>query len=181
MQISNHAKKRTKERLGLSKKIAELNAEKALKYGFGHKDAKAGLKRYITHLYFQYEKGSLYKVYHRNIYIFRDNVLITVIPVPHKFEQLSDNIEKMIAERRKQEEEKCMNEICVHIEFDNVENFSKFKEYLKENEIKYIQTEMNCDTYIDHTKALPLMDCAIVSFDAKSASTGFGKGMNTND
>lgn len=44
--MTNHSVKRTKERIGLSKKIADKNAQRALEYGVTHSEAKGGLCRY---------------------------------------------------------------------------------------------------------------------------------------
>lgn len=38
--MTNHSVKRTKERIGLSKKIADKNAQRALEYGVTHSEAK---------------------------------------------------------------------------------------------------------------------------------------------
>lgn len=45
--MTNHSVKRTKERIGLSKKIADKNAQRALEYGVTHSEAKGGLCRYL--------------------------------------------------------------------------------------------------------------------------------------
>lgn len=49
--MTNHSVKRTKERIGLSKKIADKNAQRALEYGVTHSEAKGGLCRYLDKLY----------------------------------------------------------------------------------------------------------------------------------
>lgn len=49
--MTNHSVKRTKERIGLSKKIADKNAQRALEYGITHSEAKGGLCRYLDKLY----------------------------------------------------------------------------------------------------------------------------------
>lgn len=38
--MTNHSVKRTKERIGLSKKIADKNAQRALEYGITHSEAR---------------------------------------------------------------------------------------------------------------------------------------------
>lgn len=37
-RVTNHAARRTKERLGLPKKLSHKNAENALRYGIRHSD-----------------------------------------------------------------------------------------------------------------------------------------------
>lgn len=51
VKVTKHGKQRTKERLGLSKKLAESNAAKALEHGIKHSDVKGSLNRYFTALY----------------------------------------------------------------------------------------------------------------------------------
>lgn len=38
--VTEHSVKRTKDRLGLSKKLADKNVQKALEFGITHSDAK---------------------------------------------------------------------------------------------------------------------------------------------
>ena len=46
-RVTNHAARRTKERLGLPKKLSHKNAENALRYGIRHSDTSGSLHRYI--------------------------------------------------------------------------------------------------------------------------------------
>ena len=50
-RVTNHAARRTKERLGLPKKLSHKNAENALRYGIRHSDTSGSLNRYISALY----------------------------------------------------------------------------------------------------------------------------------
>lgn len=93
-KVTKHAEKRTKERVGLRKKIADKNAEKALKYGIKHSDTKGKLKRYFTHLYFKNQKRNNIRIYNRKVYIFSDDKLITVFDLPKEFIRTVDNIKK---------------------------------------------------------------------------------------
>jgi len=92
--LTNHSVKRTKERVGLSKKLADKNAKKALEFGLTHSDAKAGLRRYLDKLYLSNGTSNNVRIYHRFIYMFRDNTLITVLPLPRKFYDLADKIQR---------------------------------------------------------------------------------------
>lgn len=89
-----HSIQRTKERTGLSKKIAEKNAEKALENGLSHSDCKAGLKRYMDRRYFSNENANNLRVYHRYVYVFQANKLITVLPLPRRFWGLADKLQR---------------------------------------------------------------------------------------
>lgn len=93
--VSKHATKRTKDRVGISKKLAEKNAEKALQFGITHAETKAGLKRYLDRLYFQECTATNMRVYHRYVYIFNSrNILITILPLPNKFYRLADQLQR---------------------------------------------------------------------------------------
>ena len=73
--MTNHSVKRTKERIGLSKKIADKNAQRALEYGITHSEAKGGLCRYLDKLYLSNGNANNVRVYHRYVYLFRGNTL----------------------------------------------------------------------------------------------------------
>ena len=92
--MTNHSIKRTKERVGLSKKIADKNAQKALEYGITHSECKAGLRRYLDKLYLSNNNANNVRIYHRFVYMFRDNRLITILPLPHKFYDLADKLQR---------------------------------------------------------------------------------------
>ena len=91
--MTNHSIKRTKDRVGLSKKIADKNAQKALEFGITHAECKAGLKRYLDGLYLSNGNANNMRIYHRHVYLFRDNRLITILPLPHKFYDLADKLQ----------------------------------------------------------------------------------------
>lgn len=92
--MTKHSIKRTKDRVGLSKKIADKNAQKALEHGITHADAKSGLKRFLDKLYLSNGNANNVRVYHHYIYLFRDNRLITIISLPHKLHSVADQIQK---------------------------------------------------------------------------------------
>lgn len=52
--LTDHAVQRTKERIGLPKRSAEKNAQKALENGIRHCETKGSLNRYITALYWKH-------------------------------------------------------------------------------------------------------------------------------
>lgn len=92
--MTNHSIQRTKERIGISKKIADKNAQKALEYGITHAECKAGLRRYLDKLYLSNGNANNVRIYHRYVYMFRDNRLITVLPLPRKFYDLADKLQQ---------------------------------------------------------------------------------------
>ena len=70
--LTDHAVQRTKERVGLPKRSAEKNAQKALENGIRHCETKGSLNRYITALYWKQETANNIRVYCNNVYIFNN-------------------------------------------------------------------------------------------------------------
>ena len=97
--ITNTAAQRTKDCLGLSKRLAESNAQKALDRGVTHSEAKGGLKRYFDYLYLSHGNGNNIRVFNHNVYIFRDEKLITILPLPHKYISTADKLQEKKAAR----------------------------------------------------------------------------------
>lgn len=83
--VTNHAAQRTKERVGLPKRSAEKNAQKALANGIRHCETRGSLHRYITSLYWKQQTANNIRIYCNNVYIFNNEVLITVFPLPQKY------------------------------------------------------------------------------------------------
>jgi hypothetical protein len=83
--LTNHAKKRLKQRLGLPKSACERAAQSAFDTGHKHSDAKGKARRYLDHLYLlylQYEKANNIRVKGQHVYLFSGNVLVTVLNLP---------------------------------------------------------------------------------------------------
>ena len=91
---TKHSVDRTKDRVGLSKKLSEKNAQKAYELGIRHRDTRAGLRRYLDKLYLANGNANNMRVYHRFIYLFRGAKLITILPLPHKFNYLADKLQR---------------------------------------------------------------------------------------
>ena len=77
-RVTNHAARRTKERLGLPKKLSHKNAANALRYGIRHSDTSGSLNRYISALYWKHETANNVRIYCNNVYIFHGETLITI-------------------------------------------------------------------------------------------------------
>ncbi len=97
--VTKHATQRTKDRLGLSKKLASDHAEKALKYGLTHSETKAGLKKYVDKVYFQNYGANNIRVYQHHVYVFADTKLITILNLPNNLCGLADKLQKKKEER----------------------------------------------------------------------------------
>lgn len=94
VHVSRHAAKRTKDRLGLNIKSAEKNAALAMTNGLTHTETRAKLRRYMDKLYLTGHPGNIYRIYHRNVYIFRGMTMITVIPLPSQLCELADKLQR---------------------------------------------------------------------------------------
>lgn len=92
--ITDHAKNRTKERIGLPKRVIEKNAERAFAEGIRHNETSGGLKRFLDGLYLNGKKANNLRIYCGNVYLFCGNVLITVIRLPPVYRKTVDSIWK---------------------------------------------------------------------------------------
>ena len=97
---TKHAAKRTKERVGISKKIADENAIRAHQNGVPAKDIGGGLRRYLDSLYLRSKSINEIVVYNCNVYLFAKEMLVTIIPLPQKYRT------KAVALQRKRSEQK---------------------------------------------------------------------------
>lgn len=92
--VTNHGSQRIKDRLGVSKTIADKVSQKALEYGICHSETKGSFKRYIDSLYLKHRKANNIRIYHRKVYLFRGKVLITVLNLPNRFSSAADRLQK---------------------------------------------------------------------------------------
>lgn len=91
---TRHGAKRTKERVGISKKLADKNAERAHLYGVHQREVKGSLRRYVDLLFFQSRHLSEIRIYNSNVYLFAGDRLITVMPVPQKYRKTAMELQK---------------------------------------------------------------------------------------
>lgn len=80
--VTEHAFDRAKERLKWKSSVLQKESEKAYEYGITHSDTKGSLNKYITKLWFDYKQANNIRILGENIFIFRDNILITVYQMP---------------------------------------------------------------------------------------------------
>lgn len=81
---TKHAYKRAKERLGWKKPVLDKMMIKALEEGLTHSQSKSKLNKYISKLWFTYKTANNCRIYGENIFLFNNNVLITVYRVPNE-------------------------------------------------------------------------------------------------
>lgn len=84
LYITEHAYDRAKERLGWKHSVLDKMAEKALKQGVNHSEAKGTLKKYITKLWFEHKFCNNVKIYGEDIFFFSNNKLITLYRLDNK-------------------------------------------------------------------------------------------------
>lgn len=99
MNVTKHATKRIKTRLGVPKQSSDRIAGQALEYGIRHSDTTGALNRYITNLYFRHSTANNIRVFNSYVYIFQDEKLITVFQLPQKFRKAANRI----ADKKKKE------------------------------------------------------------------------------
>ena len=92
--VTDHAAKRTKERLGLSKRLTVKNAERALSEGLSHKETNGSLYRYIESLYWKHQTANNIRIYCNNVYIFHNTLLITVYALPQRYRKVENKLRK---------------------------------------------------------------------------------------
>ena len=86
--VTDHGKQRVRKRVGISKKSVERLVNIAYHKGITHKSAPSFLKRYFYHLWKKYESANNIRIYGDLVYIFHNNILITVFHIPPKFNKL---------------------------------------------------------------------------------------------
>lgn len=82
MKVTKHAKQRMKERCGFTKGSADRMAQRALDVGMKHSDCTGNLKKYVDKLYLSNKTANNIRLYGGKSYIFHNDILITVIPIP---------------------------------------------------------------------------------------------------
>lgn len=83
--VTTHAKRRLKERCGVNRNNAERIAERAFRKGISFNNASEIARRYISSIYLKHDKmNNNIRIYGNNVYIFENQTLITVFPLPHR-------------------------------------------------------------------------------------------------
>lgn len=93
-QVSKHARKRTKQRAGLGKRAAVRNAQKAFDFGVKHSETRGHLNGYLTSIHFKNKTINNIRVYHRHVYLFAGDVLVTVLNLPNSLWSQAESCEK---------------------------------------------------------------------------------------
>ena len=85
--VTKHAKQRMKERCGFNKQTCNRMAKKAFEEGVTHAQTKGRLNKWVTSLYFRNKSANNIRLYGDNAYIFCEDRLVTVIPIPNNLKK----------------------------------------------------------------------------------------------
>ena len=86
--VSRHGDRRCRQHVGVPRKAVERTVQKALECGIDHRTATGSLQRYLAALYNRYDgNGNNIKVYGDKVYIFHDELLITVLNLPTEYQR----------------------------------------------------------------------------------------------
>lgn len=92
--VTDHAAKRAKQRLGLPKRVVCKNAERALHKGIKHENTRGALRRYLDGLYLKRETANNIRIYCNSVYIFHNEMLITIFPLPQEFRKTAEKLKR---------------------------------------------------------------------------------------
>lgn len=95
MYVTEHAKRRLKERNGLNSKSIDRIAERALNEGIRHNQTKSRLCKWVTSVFFRNTSINNIRLYGDKAYLFVDEKLVTVLQIP---QSLTKDMRKMIKE-----------------------------------------------------------------------------------
>ena len=99
--MTYHAEDRLKERAGFNQKAANRMAQKALDNGITHGDVTGQLKKWLDRKYFAYKNANNMRIYGEELYIFNEDVLITVFHIPQHLKK-----QALACQKKKREMEK---------------------------------------------------------------------------
>lgn len=91
-QLTKHAISRMKERCGISKTNAPKIARRAYAKGITHSQTTGNIHKFLDSIYLSQKKGTNMRVYGNAVYVFKRDVLITVISIP---DNLLDEVKKI--------------------------------------------------------------------------------------
>ncbi len=83
MDVSRHAVKRIRQRLGLPKKAAQADVERALERGLKIEDCVGRLRRYLDYMRHTHGDTCEFRVTPSAVYVVAGDVLVTVFPLPN--------------------------------------------------------------------------------------------------
>lgn len=89
LNVTNHALRRCRERMGVPKKAVIRMVEKAFEVGKCHSDFSGSFSRYLDSIFLKERNANNMRVYNGHLFIFAGDTLITAWPVPSKYRKLT--------------------------------------------------------------------------------------------
>lgn len=86
-QLTNHSRRRMKERLGMNERKAMEIASRAYRKGITHKETKGALHRLLSSIYLRHNCGNQLRIYHGYLYIFQNSSLVTAYALPEEYQR----------------------------------------------------------------------------------------------
>lgn len=80
--LTKHSISRLQQRCGVSKKNAPKVAKRAFRTGITHAETHGELHKFLDSIYLSQKKGTNMRIYGNAVYVFKGDILITVIRIP---------------------------------------------------------------------------------------------------
>lgn len=101
--VTRHGMKRLKERSGIPKKSAERQSNMAIQRGIPHGKMTGSLFKWVTSKALNEKKKGHYFFYNNSLFIFKDERLITIIPLPtNLLKQASNQLSRYQKQKEKE-------------------------------------------------------------------------------
>jgi hypothetical protein len=94
LKVTDHAKKRLVERIGINKRSTEKLSQIAFRDGLSHNDLTGILKKYVDKVYLKERKANNIRIYGTNVYLFKDTTLITVLRLTSRLSKIAIKLSK---------------------------------------------------------------------------------------
>jgi hypothetical protein len=106
IRVSEHAETRMIERLGIHKKSVRRIATRAFDEGLTHREVSGKLGRWVDGLYLKHRRGNQIRLYGDKAFIFQDEVLVTVIPIPQNMMKQMQITKEKVSQTREENDER---------------------------------------------------------------------------
>lgn len=94
VKVTYHGERRMRERLGIPRSAVKKTTEKALKYGVTVGETYGPFRNYLEHLYLTYGTANNIRAYNHHVYVFAENVLITILNIPTKYVDAAESSQR---------------------------------------------------------------------------------------
>lgn len=87
IRLTDHARERGKERLGLSGDALQTTCQRAFDRGITQQETRGSLRRWIDGQGMRHQRGNNLRIHGRHVFVFQDAVLVTILHLPHEHER----------------------------------------------------------------------------------------------